>query len=509
MKRWQKTRAMAMWLWQGVYSQRLFIGYSVLHFAVFILLSRLWPSYPYFIPDAVVLYFLIVALRVAHTFFRGDRALIAMITLAAVFLMGNLMLRPHENVYVYDVQKQKPTILYFSNHFGYQPMTPETECNQAPLYYFLSGALHRALVLLKAPGQKYIDWRGVVSLNYFFYMLFLIYALQCFRYGIRSRGLVLLASAVLLAWPSNILHTYRLGNDILLYLAFTASVYHYTRWYREDAASEMHKSLLWMAVGFATKTSMLMLPMAMLFLTARKIGWRPAAWRALVVVLGGRRFFTSAAMLLLLLAVAAGLGRNAYYAFTLGNTTILEAKPDAPAEIKITPALLGFDVWNYIKNPYSYADGDTYYWNFFLRSLSFGEYIWSGVAQAIGVNVFMALMWAYLLANMGWRVGCKIPFGWAGYWGILIACMIASSAAIRMYFAEFIPWADGRHIFPAVVFFLLAYMHLLETSPPVAAGRQRWNYRVGIAILLGFLVFSMAHDLIQTIDYTRGPRIRW
>lgn len=489
----------------------LFILGTVLYALIWILLERLWPHYPFFIIDGLVLYFFMFSLRIANVFFRGDRVLLALIGLAAVFLMANLMLRPHEKVYVYDVRKQKPTIEYFSAHLNYQPMTAETESNQAPLYYFLAGALHRLLgAMARAAGQTTaVDWRGVVALNYFFYMLFLIYAVRCFKYCIRSRPLVLLFTAVMLAWPSNILHAYRLGNDLLLYLAYIGSLYHFTRWYREDDVPQLHTSVLWMAVGFAAKTSMLILPGAMLLLVLRREGWRLRAWRGVLARAGGRKFLLSWSMALLIVGIGMGLGRNAYYALTVGNTTWLEGKPDSPPDYKFTPSLLGFDVWSYLSHPYSYTEGDSHYWNFFLRSLSFGEYIWQGAIQARGVNACMMLMWVYVLANIGWRMQRGYPLGWTGYWGILIASMVSAGIFIKIYFAEFIPWGDARHIFPVVVFFLLGYASLLETPATTSLRWQRWHYRIGIALLTAYLAFSLAHDALQIANPTRGPRVRW
>lgn len=417
--------------------------------------------------------------------------------LAALVLCVFLLQQQPQN-YTYDRSAHIATIAYYSKDFNrLQPITPRSnEAHQPPLYYLVAGQIYRLSAYF---DQKHKLLLSIASLNYFCFCMFLLYGIAFIRYTITHPFLMWLGIAALLAWPANLLHGFRISNDIPLYLAFSGSCYHFMRWYKEERIAELRYTVLWMALAFAIKNSALLLPIIFTTLLARKYcrGRNPLRWprqliRALrAVPLKPLRL----ALILLAVALASGLGRNAYNAYVLGHTTIIEGKASARSQFRFDLAPLEFDVFALMATPYAYdkAGRDNLFWNMFIRTLSFGEYNWNGIVHAKALNFFMVCLWAFMAAAMLLLWKQKRPLGWAGFYGVHIGLILAGIAFIRMYFNGFVPWADARHVYSIIVFFLVAYLSLLEQFRTA----DRSAYALGVALLAAYLYLSLVHIALQ------------
>lgn len=438
---------------------------------------------------------LYVLLIVAWIYYRQLRArpellIVSWLALGVLFLF---LLHKSVWAYTYDLTAHTSTIEYYASHFSIPPETLGGEAHQPPLYYTLAAATYRLAGLFTGGDDQ---WRVVIDLNFFFFSLFLLYGILSIIFTIKSRWLAFLGTVALLAWPANILHCCRISNDILVYLAFAGCAYHVMRWYKGSDIKQGNFAILWLGVAFATKNSAAILLISLLSLAALTYcrGKNPWGWIGQLRTLSYRKHIKPVrlALLFLLVCMAAGYGRNLYGAMQDQNVSILNGIA-ASVSFHFVPAEFAFDFGKYLTQPYVTVDlpasRNELFWNFFLRTLSFGETGWNGATQAVILDVLLLTLWGYLIASM---LIYRCSLGWAGYFSVFTGWSLIGLAFIKMLFYGH-PWADARHIYFITVFFLLACLNMLERQRHANA----MLYLCGLALLTGYMGASIVHIALQ------------
>lgn len=126
------------------------------------------------------------------------------------------------------------------------------EYHQPPLYYLIAAISKQALgVDTQAHG---LLWGQLLSL--FLWTVFLVSALACIRQAFRKQPLViLLASLTIALWPSGIIHSIRIGNDVAIYAFYSLSFYYTIKWWGSRKSQTLFWASLWMAAALLSKSN--------------------------------------------------------------------------------------------------------------------------------------------------------------------------------------------------------------------------------------------------------------
>ncbi|WP_039912047.1 hypothetical protein [Cellvibrio mixtus] len=126
------------------------------------------------------------------------------------------------------------------------------EYHQPPLYY-LSAALAKqtAPIDSKVSGEL---WGQLFAM--FLWVLFLIGSLATIRLAFRKHPLVItMASIALCLWPSGIIHSIRIGNDLGVYACYALSFFYTIKWWKNRDSQTLFWASLWMAGSLLSKSN--------------------------------------------------------------------------------------------------------------------------------------------------------------------------------------------------------------------------------------------------------------
>jgi hypothetical protein len=126
------------------------------------------------------------------------------------------------------------------------------EYHQPPLYY-----LSAALIKQTAPINSKISgelWGQLFAL--YLWVLFLIASLATIKLAFRKHPFVIImASIALCLWPSGIIHSIRIGNDLGVYACYSISFYYTIKWWKNRNSQTLFWASLWMAASLLCKSN--------------------------------------------------------------------------------------------------------------------------------------------------------------------------------------------------------------------------------------------------------------
>ena len=258
------------------------------------------------------------------------------------------------------------------------------EYHQPPLYY-----LTAALAKKSAPINSAVSgelWGQLFAL--FLWTLFLISSLATLKLSLRKQKIaLLLATIALCLWPSGIIHSIRIGNDLAIYACYGLAFFYTVKWWKNRESTTLFWASLWMAGSLLSKSNGLavagVLGILVLFhiygLVRKKHLFQQHKTKLFrdVAIAGG--LFISAMLL--------NFADNVkHYLDGTSEDWLLSNVSEM-----INPGLkVGNDVKNYIvfdsatfvENPFisTWEDkyGRQYFWNFVLRSSLSSEYFFDG-----------------------------------------------------------------------------------------------------------------------------------
>lgn len=155
------------------------------------------------------------------------------ITLSVLFSLGILLrifylIETPWDQRTFDVNGHVDYIKYIASH----GLLPEADacwtCYHPPLYYLLGALFYLAGLPLGEPAAL----KSLQVLSFLLSAGFLLFVLLILKEHIKQRGALIAASALIIFLPGMVIHSARIGNDVLLYFTYAAAFYFYLRWLR-------------------------------------------------------------------------------------------------------------------------------------------------------------------------------------------------------------------------------------------------------------------------------------
>lgn len=284
---------------------------------------------------------------------------------------------------------------YIEYLLQYKTMPPPGEgweYHQPPLYYTAAGLFK--IMIPNGHNDTDLIWAQVFAL--FLWGVFLMACLASLRVSFNRNPLLLfLASLTLCLWPSGIIHSIRIGNDLAIYACYGLTFYYTLRWWKRRHVAHLFWASVWMAASLVCKSNGLAVAAVLGVLLLMHIWGRLQSPKKIQrykgklikeAVLVGGMFFT---------ALAVNFSDNVvnYLNGTSKDWLLSNVSQMINPGLKVANNVenyLIFDSATFIKNPFisTWVDeyGRQYFWNFVLRSSLTSEFSFPGKAlQTWGV----------------------------------------------------------------------------------------------------------------------------
>lgn len=322
---------------------------------------------------------------------------------------------------------------------------------QQPLYYIIAAIFYKLFLYLKVQNIY-------LALQFFSLILsmgFLMFGILILKRLLQNHYLLILSSLLLVFWPSGIIHSVRISNDILFYLLFTIGLYFLVIYDQKETTIDLYLSSLFAVLTLLTKLhgALLIALISLIFLSKKlfrrntttiqqKKGW-------LIFILFFIGFF-------LAFSKKDAIGR--FTNPSLNGLLYLENQPKN---------YLWLDVYTFINKAFVSAwenngadfGGRQFFWNFLLKSSLFGEFQFNSPLLAQTISFFFLCMVIYSIAGL---LILKfedlkknlIIFLSLGLW-------FASIFLLRIKYPAS-PYEDFRLIFPSIIPLVFLYTYILN-----------------------------------------------
>ncbi|HEX2585405.1 MAG TPA: glycosyltransferase family 39 protein [Steroidobacteraceae bacterium] len=265
------------------------------------------------------------------------------------------------------------------------------ELFQPPLYY-IGGAI----------VWRWAEWlhlsppEAVQAYSLLLWIIFLVGSGALINIVLRDRRVAAgFAIAAVAFWPSGIISSVCINNDVGFYACASLATLFMVRWWRSNKASYLLLASLFAALGLIAKSTALVLVatlgLLMLLRMVRHQRWcRWQPWKA---------YLSSATIILI--GFSLGIGRKLFYYWngsvsnwlTGDNATFLGDWLKVPAKVG---NFIPLDLATFLSYPWADLTNDAHgrnnFWNLLLRTSLTGEYSFSGVMQER-----IAFLWGGLL----------------------------------------------------------------------------------------------------------------
>lgn len=352
-------------------------------------------------------------------------------------------------------------------------------CGHPPLYYALGAVWSKATFVVGfMPLELRLQW---LSLLLFFG--FVAVALLIFRSSGAGLTTLRLAAALVVFWPSSVIHSVRVHNDALASPLLLAATYFIAQWDTHGRERDFHAALTTCALSLLTKSTGYAVAATLLFLVA----WRLRASGS--VRAAAARLATTIAVLGAAAVLAVGL-RESRQATTLCQKVFGHACDGrhVPVVADTASRFFFFDVRQFVGQIDALHGGPAhdYFLNRLAKSSLFGV---ATLGDDFAGNSYTGLAICISLLLLAMVVGCLLalpllrgvslrPYrAYIVMCAVMFAFLLAFRIAIPNEYHE-----DFRHIFPVLVPFCLGYAKLVSRL-----GRYSERLRqggIGIAVLM-------------------------
>lgn len=343
---------------------------------------------------------------------------------------------------------------------------------QQPSYYFIAA---QVMNIADSLGLQGFHWIRFFSIP--LYLGFSYFGVRTLHLAIpRASPHRLAAECLIIFWPVCVLMATRINNDIPVYPLWAASFYFALRWYHEHQPRDLFIAIVWLAACFAFKSNAV-IPgaiiglMVLYAITCRQCRLadlikRPIPWCIPVLMAG----------------LFINCGRILYEIITAGSSEKLEQYFGPP--IGGSPALhhyLHFDLGHFLAHPFSVFESEPSFWNYFLKTMLYGEFKWPlGAATLMNALLVATLVIALLVTAISL---VRHP---AKRWWLfphMVAVGVSIVAVMLQHYTK--PWAacqDFRYVLPMLVALAVLYTHGMESIE-----RRWWSRPLYIAgLFAGF-----------------------
>jgi hypothetical protein len=312
-----------------------------------------------------------------------------------------------------------------------------------------------------------------------------------------------LIAALIVVWPSSVIHAVRIGNDDLLYLFFSAAMYFASRFWLLGGARNANLAALFGALAVVTKTNGLIVFFVLMAMFAVRLVERYRARQPIAARQILRRSWPSLVLLVASSGLALGRGFIDTVAGRQANVLIANTGRN-PAELLVgnrAENYLWFDLHAFVtqafSSPWDDAQGRQCFWNYLLKTGLFGEFEFP---HPWAWNLAVLLSFVFLCMCVHAAIGTLLrnPSEWLRELPLFVMTMslVASLAAVRMMVPSSCS-GDFRYVLPILMPCTWWYIRSL------AAHRERgWYKAAGFGGALGWLFAGLAAAFIVVIAST-------
>jgi hypothetical protein len=383
----------------------------------------------------------------------------------------------------YDVVEHMGYIRYVATNWQLPEASPHGEYYQAPLYYIV------AAIIYKLAGNASFDpFLILQELSLVYFTILLIFGALLFQRVCKRKWLFITCTALLVFWPTAIMHSVCITNDVMYDMMSVITMYFLIRWFADKESRSFYTASLFLALTILTKLSGLILIgiviclgiLAILRTTTVLVSsgqLKKSCESALnfsslhqVVWLYLKKLYRAEYMkkilffiTIIILASSLSMYRsiimklhNSDYNLIVGNQA-----PGTPAQLDNSfYNFLYIDVHTFLTDPTTDNNGanapqEEHFWNFFLKSMLFDS-VWQPSSSiepevAITMSALLLSLIAFLFIGVFISLRKREPASTL----LLLWLTLSLSAAIyyRLTY-PFISCEDFRFVFPVIVPFI-------------------------------------------------------
>ena len=308
-------------------------------------------------------------------------------------------------------------------------------CYHPPVYYVLSAGVWKMSNLLECSPQNAVKW-----FDFLISLVALGFGLACLKSLLSGAPLV--AAALLWSvWPSFILASPRLGNDILFYAMHAVALWGCLKYIRSSSGKYFIVAVLAAFIAYWTKSTAIV-TFGLLGVTAlvQLLSRNPRKWSRVEKVAAG--LFVVASIAVACVALSHDVVGNAS---GNDNTVLIRNNPGN---------FLFFDLRTFLTQPYTdpWHDelGRQFFWNYLAKTSLFGEFKLLETAKGLWLASIISACFVALLG-----------FGLRGLWktrwdkahilmGVQALLFFAAMVALRLKY-PFSCSNDFRYIVPVLL----------------------------------------------------------
>jgi hypothetical protein len=356
-------------------------------------------------------------------------------------------------------------------------LIPSKECWQCyhpPLYYWAGGLFLRVVSLFHLPEEKMLQ---VLS-----FATFWVYAIYGVKTLLTRRSFwktKLLGVALFLFWPSNFIHSVRIGNDVLFY-AFAAAAIAYTdSWVQKAKSADLVRALLAGACSvFVKANGFVIVAVVMITMafpgrsTGKKQKLTDPLWLFAILTA-----FLTVYCFLMIVKTKGGVFTNASH---LGSG------------LSVNSGILSFTFHDLLTfftsiytSPWLDSGGRQNFWVYTLKTSMFGEFSHEGQLT----NFIALLLSAMCLPLLGFGlIGAYASVSSrSDHLHVINVCLSVVALGINRVCAPFACSNDFRYIFPAIISSTVLIMKGFEWSQLKPGFSAYARYLVIVFSVFGFL----------------------
>jgi len=349
----------------------------------------------------------------------------------------------------YDVTLSSGHLDYIkmiANNYILPNPTQGWEYHQPPLYYIVAALFYKFGTLVTFINELVL--LQILSLIQF--SVFLFYSLKILSLSIYNKKILFFVSIIIIFWPSGIIHSIRLGNDVMFYMLFAISSYYTILWRQQKI--KLFWALLFASLALITKSNGIILFAVIGSLLLLELYSHREY----------KKFFIDFRniMIFFIIAFLINFADNIYYALQDNSKDWLVSNVINTINSKLfvnnnLENYIYFDFKTYFVEPYidTWNDkyGRQYFWNFLFKSSLFAEFFFDNnfqitVASLIGFLSFG--IFAYII--MGILLIKKVT---SENYAIYLLILFFSIFALLVYRIK-IPVScntDFRYILPVLI----------------------------------------------------------
>lgn len=427
----------------------LIIGLLIVNFIV-------WKSY---------LPFLAAVFISAIFFYWAKKNPIAGSSIVTILILAGVLLRlaylsdTPFNVRTHDVGGHIEYINYIlTNNFSLPDASDCWQCYHPPLYYIISAGTLCLFSKCQLNGMLLQILSLILNFGFLFFGIKLLRLYIPPGLGERYFNI---AAALLIFWPSGIIHSVRIGNDSLLYFFMAAGIYFIAKWLADGEKNNIWFAVLFVFFCLITKNNGLLI-----------MGAIGIAWIIRFIWNNNKKELLSLGLpVLFILAFVTALVflnpiKNNYLSDGIGGVlvgNISKLGDEVKVDNKIEN-LINFDSKIFLQNAFTdpwLGEERQYFTNFLVKTALFGEFrFWQPVLQKIAIlmnyliigMIFMIIIFtAFIIRNLKNSYKMQDAKILLHLFAILTIVMSVMALMIFRYVNSFSCSGDFRYIFPIVI----------------------------------------------------------